>query len=131
MKDLSFYLGFGTLFAHELDSMVNHEWRVIPIVRALPDEIGSLVFVVAHIPAIALLLALLSSKNTRTRLATRIGVGIFLIFHGALHILFKGHPAYEFSSMLSNALIFSGAILGILYLILEWRETRRYTSQNI
>ena len=128
MKDLTFYLGFGTLFAHELDSMLNHEWRVIPIIRALSDEAGMIVFVTAHIPIFAILVALVSSKNTKTRRMSRIGIGLFLALHGLLHILFREHPAYEFSGMFSNVLIFGGAILGIIYLVIEWYGKRRYAT---
>lgn len=128
MKDLAFYLGFGTLFTHELDSMLNHEWRVIPVIRSLPDETGLLVFVLAHIPLFAILVALVSSKKSRARRMTRIGIGLFLVFHGLLHILFLNHPAYEFSTVLSNVLIFGGSVLGIIYLFLEWKGKRRYTT---
>lgn len=124
MKDLFFHLGFGTLFTHELDSILNHEWRVIPIIRALPDDTGLIIFIMAHIPIFAILVALVSSENPKTRQMTRIGIGLFLVFHGLLHILFEGHPAYEFSGILSNALIFGGSILGIAYLALEWIEKR-------
>ncbi len=129
MKDPIFYLGFGTLFAHELDSMLNHEWRVMPIVGALSDETGSMVFVLAHIPIVALLVALVSSENPRTRRLTRVGVGIFLALHGVLHILFGSHPDYEFSSVLSHTFIFGGAILGLLYVALEWIGRRGYGAQ--
>ena len=128
MRNLAFYLGFGTLFTHELDSMLNHEWRVIPIIRALPDDTGLIIFVTAHIPIFALLVALVSSQNSRTRQMTRIGIGLFLVSHGLLHILFKDHPDYEFSSMLSNVLIFGGSLLGIVYLVLEWIGKRRYAT---
>ena len=125
MRDLTFYLGFGTLFTHELDSMLNHEWRVIPVIRALPDETGLIVFVTAHIPIFAFLVALVASKNIRTRQLTRIGIGLFLVFHGLLHLWFKDHPAYEFSSFLSNGLIFGGSVLGLAYLGLEWMAKPR------
>ena len=125
MINLVFYLGIGTLFTHELDAMLNHEWRVIPIIRALPDDRGLLVFVAAHVPMFAVLVALISSRNPKTRITTRIGLGVFLIFHGLLHILFKEHPAYEFTNILSNLLIFGGSTLGIIYLALEWNKKRR------
>lgn len=128
MKDLSFYLGFGTLFTHELDSMLNHEWRVIPIIRALPDETGQIIFLIAHIPMFAILVALVSSKNSKTRKMARIGFGLFLVIHGILHILFEGHPAYEFSSIVSNLLIFGGSIFGVVYLALEWIGKRSDTT---
>ena len=128
MKDLAFYLGFGALFAHELDSILNHEWRVIPVIRSLPDETGLLVFVLAHIPIFAVLVALVSSKKIKTRRMTRISIGLFLVLHGLLHILFLNHPAYEFSTVLSNLLIFGGSFLGIIYLFLEWKGKRRYAT---
>ena len=122
MKDIVFYLGFGTLSTHELDAIINHEWRIIPFIRALPEDTGMIVFVVAHIPIFALLLALISSNNSRIRRLSRLGFVLFLVLHGILHILFKAHAAYEFESLLSNILIYGGAFLGILYLILTWNE---------
>jgi hypothetical protein len=67
MKDIVFYLGFGTLCTHELDAIVNHEWRLMPFIRTLPEETGMIVFVAAHIPVFAVLVALVSSKISRTR----------------------------------------------------------------
>jgi hypothetical protein len=128
MKNLTFYLGFGTLLAHELDSMVNHEWRVIPIIRLLSDQMGMIVFIAAHIPIFALLVALVSNKNSKTRRITRIAIGLFLLFHGLLHIVFKNHPAYEFSNVFSHFLIFGGSTLGVIYLILEWHGSRTNTT---
>ena len=130
MKDLAFYLGFGTLFAHELDSILNHEWRVIPIVRGLPDETGLMVFIVAHIPLLAILTALVSSQNPKTRWRARIGIGLFLVLHGLLHVWFRDHPAYEFSNTLSNILIFGGSILGIIFLVLELNEKPRHATDH-
>ncbi len=65
---------------------------------------------------------MISSHNPKTRRMARIGIGVFLLLHGFLHILFRHHPAYEFSNMYSNVLIFGGSILGIVYLVLEWSE---------
>ena len=128
MKNLTFYLGFGTLFAHELDAMLNHEWQVMPIIRALSAETGSIVFMAAHIPIFAGLVALISSNSSTTRRRARIGVGLFLIIHGLLHIYFKDHPAYEFSTTFSNILIFGGSTLGIIYLVMERYGSRRYAA---
>jgi len=59
---------------------------------------------------------------------TRTGIAAFLVLHGFLHLLFKSHPAYEFTGMLSNTLIFGGSVLGILYLVMEWSDKRRYDT---
>lgn len=53
MKKFVFYLGLSMLLTHELDAMSNHEWRVLPFLRVLPDDIGMLIFVAIHIPILA------------------------------------------------------------------------------
>jgi hypothetical protein len=116
MKDLFLYLGLGMLLTHELDAVASHEWRILPLVRGLPDDVGMGVFVALHVPVFALLIAGVASTRPRIRSLTRLGVALFLAIHGALHLLFMDHPAYEFSSTLSNTLIFGGAACGILYL---------------
>ena len=126
MKAIVFYLGLGSLLAHELDAIPNHEWRVLPLIRALPDDMAMQVFIAAHVPLFAILVAMIASDNPRIRNNSRAAVSAFLLIHGLLHALFTGHPAYEFSSVVSNLLIFGGAVLGALYLILEGRD--RYVA---
>ena len=64
MRNALFYLGLATLFTHELDAIANHEWRVMPIFRSLPDEVAFNAFVLSHIPLFAVLIALVSSSNS-------------------------------------------------------------------
>ncbi len=119
MKSASFYLGLALLFTHELDSMPNHEWRVLPLLRALPDAAGETVFVIAHIPIFALVIAYVASLNTRTRkLARDIACGFFIL-HAILHALFSRHADYEFSSLLSASLIYGAAVCGIAYFLAD------------
>ena len=119
------YLGLGTLFTHELDAMSNHEWRVLPLLSRLPDSTGKLVFIYAHIPLFAVLVALLASHNTVVRERARWGISAFLVLHGILHFLFFEHPHYEFASASSNILIFGGAGLGAIYLALFHHHRQR------
>lgn len=115
MQSASFYLGLALLFTHELDSMPNHEWRVLPLLRSLSESTGEAVFIIAHIPIFALTVAYVASLNVRTRkLARDIACGFF-IAHAVLHALFSGHPAYEFSSLLSSVLIYGAAACGVVY----------------
>jgi hypothetical protein len=108
VKSTSFYLGLALLFTHELDSMPNHEWRVLPLLRSLSESVGETVFIIAHIPIFALTLAYVASLNTRTRKLAR---------HAILHALFSGHPDYEFTSLLSLFLIYGAAVCGITYFV--------------
>jgi hypothetical protein len=122
MRDLAFYLGLGSLFTHELDAVPNHEWRGLPLIGTLPDETGMLVFIAAHVPLFAVLIALVASKDERIRGLSRLGISAFLVVHGLLHALSTGEPTYEFSSRLSHLLIFGGAALGALYLVLSLKR---------
>ncbi len=122
MKDIAFYLGLGSLFTHELDAIPNHEWRGLPLLRALPDETAMVVFVAAHVPLFAVLIALVASSIPRTRKLSRLVIGAFLLLHGLLHALSIGQPSYEFSSTLSNVLIFGASAFGAVYLALEGRD---------
>ncbi len=122
MKNIIFYLGMGTLFTHELDAMFNHEWRILPLTSWLAEETAMLVFLFFHIPLFAGLIALVASKNDQVRFRSRIGISAFLLIHAALHALFGGNPAYEFSSISSTILIYGGALLGAIHLVLEYKE---------
>lgn len=114
-----FYLGVGSLFTHELDAVPNHEWRGLPLLGTLPDETGMLVFIAAHVPLFAILIALVASRDERVRALSRLGIAVFLVLHGLSHALSVGEPTYEFSSSLSSLLIFGGSGLGVVYLVLS------------
>lgn len=122
MKDVAFYLGLGSLFTHELDAVPNHEWRSLPLLHGLPDDTAMVVFVAAHVPLFAVLIALVASARPRTRTLSRLGIALFLVIHGVPHALSIGQPHYEFSSTLSNMLIFGGSAFGAVYLFLEGRD---------
>lgn len=124
MKEPLFFLALGSLFTHELDAMPNHEWRGLPILGALPDEVAMAAFVALHVPFFAAVVALVASRVERIRTTARLAVASFIVVHGGLHALSMGDPAYEFSSLLSKSLIFGGAVLGALYLALEIRSRR-------
>ena len=122
MKNTLFYLALGFLFTHELDAMANSEWRVLPGLRVISDDLGIMVFVIAHIPLFALIVALVASEKERMRLLSRIGLCVFLVLHGLLHFLSSNDPQYEFQSTLSDALIYGGAVFGAAYFLLYRRD---------
>jgi hypothetical protein len=124
MKNLIFYLGFATLITHELDAMTQSEWRLLPILRSLPEQIASFAFVVIHIPLLAALMWLTSNEYLSIRHWSRIAVATFLMIHVGLHKLLENHPDYTFNSLLSFGLIYGGGLLGFFYWIsifISWR----------
>lgn len=118
MRNIVFYLGLGILFTHEMDAMPNHEWRVLPILNALPDATGEFAFLIAHVPLFAVVIAFVASLNIKTReLAQKLASG-FLIVHAALHFAFSGHADYEFSSFTSSLLIYGAAFCGAVFFVM-------------
>ena len=124
MNNVLFYLGLGTFLTHELDAISNREWRLLPVLHSLPDDLAMNVFVLLHIPLFAVLLALVSSTNDQLRKQSRLGVSIFLVIHAGLHLWFMNDIGYEFASTVSNVLIFGGAVIGGLHLAVHYMGSR-------
>lgn len=103
----------GAFFTHELDAVKRHEWRILPLMRALPERLGEQVFIWCHVPLFALLLW---GGEGDSGVATRVGLAVFAIVHVGLHILFRRHPAYEFNNPSSWGLILLTGLLGGIYL---------------
>ena len=121
VAEIAFYLGIGALVTHELDAMTHHEWRLLPLLKSLEDDLGRTWFVVLHVPLFALMIAWIASPRATTRTLARRVVCAFLVIHAGLHAWFVGHPDYSFGSWLSNALIFGGGAMGAVYLALQFR----------
>jgi hypothetical protein len=102
--------------------MTNSEWRVLPVLRGLPDELGMMVFVLVHVPLFALVVALVAGNIERTLCISRLGLAGFLVAHAAAHFLFSDDPRYEFNSVISNGLIYGSAVFGTAYLLLSRQE---------
>lgn len=123
LKSSLFYLGLGFLLTHEMDAMTNHEWRVLPIFRSLDYAIGEQMFLLAHVPLYAFLVAFVASLHTRIRNRARNLVSAFLVVHAALHFAFSGHSAYEFEAFRSDLLIYGAAVAGLGYFIAGYLDS--------
>jgi hypothetical protein len=124
-KESAFYLGIGLLSTHELDSMPNHEWRVLPVLNMLPDSTGSMVFLLAHVPIFAIVIAFIASLDQRVRLRARNLFCGFLVLHAGLHYAFSGDESYEFSSWTSAGLIYGAGVCGLLYFLAAFFERNK------
>ncbi|AFY54127.1 hypothetical protein Riv7116_1567 [Rivularia sp. PCC 7116] len=118
MKNLLFYLGFATILTHELDAMTQSEWKLLFILRSLPEQTASVAFIVLHIPLIAALLWLTNNESEVVKNWSRIALAGFMIIHSGLHKLLENSPNYTFNSTLSLGLIYGAGLLGLIYLIL-------------
>ena len=118
MKNTIFNLGFATIITHELDAMTQSEWRILFILRNLPEQTASDAFVILHAPLIAVLLWLTNNKYEIIKNCSRIALCGFLVIHSELHKLLENSPNYTFNSNLSLGLIDSAGLFGFVYLIL-------------
>jgi hypothetical protein len=112
--DILYHAMLAAFVSHELDAVKRHEWRVMPLLRRLPDRLGERFFIWAHLP---LLLAILWWGEAPNPEAFRFGLSIFAMVHVWLHWLFRKHPAYEFNNASSWALILLTGALGAGHVI--------------
>jgi hypothetical protein len=108
------------MFTHELDAVRRHEWRVFPLTSNLPDNLGFMVFVLAHVPIFALVLWFAFPLNGAERSAVQMAFSGFCIAHVGLHKFYENHPAYAFNNKLSQILIWGAGTAGAAHLLLAF-----------
>jgi hypothetical protein len=124
-KNGLFLLAFSALNAHELDAMSQHEWRLLFVLRDLPEALAEQAFVFLHVPLVAILLWLVFHQSTVVSAWSRRAICAFGVVHLGLHWHLQDHPAYTFHSFLSQLLIVGYAAAGFLYLLADSAETLR------
>ena len=92
----------------------------MPLLSLLPDRQGMTLFVAIHVPLFALIIGAVASHARRMRRLVRLVISGFLLIHAVLHYWYSDAPTYEFNSVLSSALIYGGAGLGGVYLLLHY-----------
>ena len=115
--DFLFYFAFSGLVAHELDAVHKHEWRLLFVLRTMPDASARRAFVLIHIPLFAVLLWLAAYPDAGVRYGTMLGLDVFMIVHAGLHWRLSGHPKYEFETPSSRLLIYGTAALAAAHLL--------------
>lgn len=115
-RGVLFYVGLALLLTHEMDAMVNHEWRVLPLLRNVGDALAEDIFVLAHVPLYAIVIAFVASLNTRIRERARLAACGFLFVHAILHAAFSDDANYEFDTLRASLLIYGAAACGLTYL---------------
>ncbi len=124
MQTTLFHLGLAFLFTHELDAMTHSEWRLLFVLRSLPDAVAASWFVALHVPLFFAVLWLGHHPRDGLREATRRVVAAFFVVHGVLHLLLSSSPRYEFHGLLSSTLIVGAAVCGAGYGLARRRSGR-------
>lgn len=125
IASFTFYLGLGFLFSHELDAMTQSEWRLLYVLRSMPDDTAMPAFVWLHVPLFGLIVWLTHHSVKRVQLLYRSIFSVFLIVHAGLHLNLSGNPLYTFDTFLSETLIYGGALSGAIYLGILYAAARR------
>lgn len=115
MNSLLFYLGFASLLTHELDAVMQSEWKLLYGLRSLPEEMAANVFIVLHIPLVTVILWLTHHEVETVRDGTRLVIALFFMVHAALHYRLRDRPNNTFTSALSKSFIYGAGVFGVLY----------------
>jgi len=116
-SDLTFYAVVALLLAHELDAVARHEWRLLPVLRGLPDATAVRLFVALHVPVVVASFQFASHPSESLRVRFQLGVDAFAVVHVGLHALFAHHPDYEFDGPLSKLWIRGAGAVGVAHAI--------------
>lgn len=111
-----YLLLLGFLAAHELDAVACREWRLLYVLRAMPEASARSAFIALHVPLFAALAWTAASAHAAAP-AARLGVALFAVVHAALHYRLRRAPEYAFHSPLSIALIMGAALCGAAYTV--------------
>ncbi|GAC1554295.1 MAG: hypothetical protein NVS2B7_30240 [Herpetosiphon sp.] len=114
-QHLFFAIAFSCLLTHEMDAIRLQEWKIFPILSALPDKQGYTVFTALHGPLYVLLLWRLLSPGGSMFIIN--GLDSFCILHVGLHVVFRNHRHNHFRSWFSWALILGAGLAGALDLL--------------
>ena len=113
-----FALNFSLLLLHEMDAIRAKEWKMFIILKDMKEQTGYIVFALLHLPLYFWVVFSISQVWSYQYGFVYLVTDIFLIAHAILHFFFRRNSANEFSSIYSNILIYSMALLAILHLIL-------------
>ena len=116
--DLIFITGVAALLLHEMDAIDKKEWRLLFVLRRLPDDGAMRWFIGLHMPLFVAVLALVAAGPSTIVRWLEAGVDGFLVVHAGLHerLALRGAPA--FANGFSRLWIWSAAALGMVHLVL-------------
>ncbi len=118
-ETLLFTLGLALFFSHELDAVRQHEWRLLFVLRHMPESAAARAFIAIHIPLFLILLVATESLG-EPRFWSRVVISAFLVVHAGLHWSLRHRPECDFNSALSRGLIYGAAFVGVLHILVAF-----------
>jgi hypothetical protein len=125
-----FHVGLAALFTHELDAIQQREWRLLYVLRQLPDGAAAFWFIALHPPLFAAISYFAFHRRSGLQQYSRRVLCIFFLLHAGLHWRLMGDQLAPFASALSLTLIHVCGLMGGLYLVLEMLDWRLRKAQE-
>ena len=119
--NLSLIVAVSLLAVHEMDAMTHAEWRLLPVLSGMDNDVGREAFVLLHVPLYVGVFWALFFASWKTMAARIFSVAI--IGHAMAHFLLSGHQLYTFSAPIETLTVYGAAIAGLIYLGLSFRGT--------
>lgn len=117
LSDLLFFGAISMLLLHEMDAVDKREWRMLFVLRRLPNEGAMRWFIVLHLPIFIALLALVAAGPSTAVRWIQGAVDSFLVIHAGLHerLIRRGDAA--FANPFSRWLVWGAATLGTIHAV--------------
>ena len=112
-----FPLLFAMFLAHEMDAVAQHEWRLLYVLRSMPEPIAQHAFVLLHVPLVAFLAWFGWHANAAVRTAARLGMAGFMVIHAGLHWRLSADPLYTFHDPASVFLVYGSIVPAIALIV--------------
>jgi hypothetical protein len=118
VSDTLFFIAVSLLLMHEMDAIDKKEWRLMFVLRRLPDEGAIRWYILIHQPLFVALLALVAAGPSTPVRWLETAVDAFLIVHLGLHerIVMRGDPAFD--NPFSRWLIRAAAAVATIHIVL-------------
>lgn len=115
--DLLFFVAVSSLLLHEMDAIDKKEWRLLFVLRKLPDDGALRWFIGLHLPLFVGLMVLIAAGPSPTTRWIEGGIDVFLIVHGGLHENLSAGGDRAFANQFSRWLIWSAAVFASAHLV--------------
>jgi hypothetical protein len=100
-----------------MDAVDKREWRLLFVLRRLPDDGALRWFIVLHLPLLVGLLSLVAAAPSPVVRWLEGGVDAFLVVHAGLHERLALRGERWFAAPFSRSLIWSAAAFGALHAV--------------
>ncbi len=118
-ENLLFTLGLALFFSHELDAVRQQEWRLLFVLRHMPEDTAARAFIAIHVPFFLVLL-IATEASSEPRFWSRAAISAFLVIHAGLHWSLRHRAECDFNSGLSRGLIYGAAFVGVLHTLVTF-----------